>query len=505
MLRSIVILIFSAFIVSCIPPPPPSGIPQDCTVRIATPLTDPYSEPQPGMSLKYPTHQYVRFHIYSGKEYNELSAQGILLLDHSFDAIPDMNLNYTTEHTDQYAVFYGVVPTGFNLSAYHAEKIRDLYMPGPSPTERIHAINKQFNGKVTFFDPVDSTLVPLKGVQVIIKSGTKTVPATTDAAGNFSITTSEITRDTVEVLLKFDNNELEIHTLSLNDILAVRGINVYSLGFRQTCSFADMQLIIDSKVNSAAVHHSCAMLLAFNEYKDFAAHFGFLFPDKKFLMWLGREAPISVSYATPMLQNMTQQNITNPVELLVNLFGIPADQAAALADKLKGQLPDVYAPFYNRYSKVARASFIETLFHEFSHASHYAKVGPDFWLPYVEYIYSNGGYGYDSLPNSGIISMSESWAEDLSNIGLNYIYGKPSYLTLNENTTVNWIPYGIYHDLYDDGTNESFDHVSGITFPDIYNLFTSDTRSPADIKAKLKLTYPSQSAAIDELFAHYGR
>ena len=157
-----------------------------------------------------------------------------------------------------------------------------------------------------------------------------------------------------------------------------------------------------------------------------------------------------------------------------------------------------------RYATTARASFIETMFHELSHASHFAKVGTAFWLPYVEYIYGNGGYGTPDLANSGIVGVSEAWAEDLSNIGLNYIYNKPKYTGYNEDPIEDWIPYGLYHDLNDTGTNESFDNVSGISFPQIYSQFTVDTRSLATMKAKLKASFPAQQVGIDSLFSHYG-
>ena len=41
---------------------------------------------------------------------------------------------------------------------------------------------------------------------------------------------------------------------------------------------------------------------------------------------------------------------------------------------------------------------------------------------YVEYIYQHGGYGEKSFTNSGIISLSEAWAEDASNRCAYYIY-----------------------------------------------------------------------------------
>ncbi len=477
-----------------------------CSVEIIHQLKNPYElSSEKMLTGKKATHEYVKFHIQNIKQYQALEAKGVFLLDHPFDAIPDKNLQYNTEHTKQYGVYYGVVPADVNISDYQAEKIADLDMPEGNPTGRISTdANRQFEGTITFFDPVDSVQKPLKGVQVIIKDFTKTASGITNEDGHFAFSTPSITSDTAEVIIRFDNDYLQIHTLDANDLFGVFSTNTFSLGFKKSCAFTNLNIEIGRQFNDATLQHSCAVLHALNEYKVFAAHYGFLMPDKKFYFWLGKEAPISTSYATPMLHHMTQQSISNPTQLLSNLFGIPADLANLLSLVIGDQLPDVYAPYYMRYSSAARASFIETMFHELSHASHFAKVGPDFWVPYVEYIYGHGGYGEPSFTNSGIISLSEAWAEDCSNIGLNYIYGKQKYLDFNETPPADWIPYGLYHDLLDAGTNEAFDNVSGISFPQVYLLFTSDTRNLGMLKAKLKAIYPSQEAAIEILFNHYG-
>ena len=476
-----------------------------CSVEITHQLRNPYQLTNEVMlSGMKPTHTYQKFHIYTIKEFQALEANGVFLLDHPFDAVPE-NYLYKTAHTKQFGVYYGVVPAGVNTTKYDAEKLSDLYMPEGNSTDRISENDKkQFSGIITFFDPVDSTQKPLKGVQVIIKDYTYTAIGYTDENGNFSFSTPSIKSDTAEVLIKFDNDYLQIRTLDAADLFGIFGVNTYSLGFKKSCAFTDMRIEIGREFNNAALHHSCAALHALNEYKKFASANGYLMPTKKFYFWLGKEAPISTSYAAPMLHNMTQQNITNPTQLITNLFGIPEDIADLLAFVIGDQLPDIYAPFYNRYANAARASFIETMFHELSHASHFAKVGASFWLPYVEYIYGNGGYGTPDLPNSGIVGLSEAWAEDLSNIGLYYIYNKQKYLALNEEPVDDWIPYGLYHDINDTGNNESFDFVSNISFQQLYGFLTSDTRSLGTLKTKLKTNFSTQQVGIDSIFNHYG-
>ncbi len=484
-----------------------TALPTDsCTVEITHRLINPYQLPIEAQLNKTTTAQrYVRFKLYHIEQYQALEQQGVFLLDHPFDAVPDKQLNYQTEHTAAYGVYYGVVPSSIDISAYQTEIISNVMQGETNTTLRKNQNNKkQFKGQVTFFDPIDSTSKPLKGVQVIIKDVTNIINTTTDDDGQFNISSPTIISDTVEVLIKFDNNYLEIHTLDVANLLGIFGVNTFSMGFKKSCAFTDLNIEIGRSFNNAELHHSCATLLAFNAYKKFAADFGFMMPDKKFLFWLGKEAPISTAYATPMLRNMTLQGIANPTELISNLFNLPAIVAQPLAISIKDQLPDVYAPFYMRYSTAARASFIEVLFHELSHAAHYAKVGPAFWKPYVEYIYQHGGYGEKTFTNSGIISLSEAWAEDASNRCAYYIYKQQKYLDRNENPTPNWIPYGLYYDLYDTGNNEPFDQVSGITFTQIYDLFSSDVQSLTALKAKLKIAFPEQQNAIEVLFNHYG-
>jgi hypothetical protein len=496
------ILLLSMAAVSCISTNPVQPV-DSCSVIITHQLKNPYTEPIPGNRAANPSHEYVKFHIYNSRQVKELEAKGAVLLDHPFDAAPDRNNNYKTEHTSQYATLYGVVPAGVNYSAYSSEKISDLYMRNNGASRNSNARATIYNGQVSFFDPIDSAMVPLKGVKVILKDVTNTISGITDSLGKFTITSSLLISDTVEILLKFDNDYVEIHTLNLSNLLGVVNTSTFSLGFKKSCAFSNINIQVGNQFKNSELHHACAALLSMNKYTEFARHYGYSMPDKKMLFWLGMDALISSHFATPMLQNMAVQNIANPEQLLTNLFGIPVSQAAILAPVIKDELPDLYAPFYTQYLTIAKASFVETMFHELSHASHYAKVGPAYWLPYVEYIYSNVGYG-DSSANSGRISLSEAWAEDLSNIGLNYIYGKQKYLGYNENNTQNWIPYGLYYDLYDSGSNESFDNVSGITFPEIYNLFDVNTNTLAALKIKLKNNYPAQQAAIDVLFQYYG-
>lgn len=504
MKRAIVMYLMACLLISC----KKDKIAQKdtCTVDITHQLRNPYDAAySTQLNDKQSILQYSKFHLYNAAQYAYLRQNGVFLLDHPFDAAPNKHLQYKTEHTAQYGVYYGVVPNHLPLNGIYTEKLANVLSANSLDNQRVSDENgKDFSGNITFFDPIAATYVPLERAQIVIKDGTRIIYAFADSLGNFSVQSSAITSDTVEVLLRFDHPNLEIHTIDMSNLLGVMGINTYSLGFRKSCGFTSLNIQIGNSFNNAALHHSCATLLAYNKFKDFAQHFGFLIPNKKMLFWIGKDAPISTSYAAPMLQNMASVSNANTEQLLVQLLGITPDIANLLALVIKNQLPDIYAPYYSFYSTIARKSFLETLFHELSHASQYAQVGPTYWLPYVKYIYTYGGYGNISLPNSGIVAISEAWAEDLHLHILKYLYNQTIYDTYAETPINSWIPYGLYRDLNDDGTNEPFDAVSGITYSEIYALLQHDMQDVWSLKAKLKLNYPTQQTQIDNLFAHYG-
>jgi len=267
------LFILSIFIFSC---KKTAKEPKDtCEVEITQVLKNPYELPiETSSSKKIITHQYVKFYLQT----------------------MDKNLHYQTEHTLQYGIYYGVVPKGVSLAAYQTEKISDLYMPDNHKDERISDLEeKEFSGSIRFFDPVAQAQIPLEGAQIMIKDGTRTIFAISDSVGNFSVRSNAISTDTAEILIKFDNPNLEIHTLDNANILGIFGVNTYSFGYKKACAFTSLHIVIDNKFNNAALHHSCATLHAYNQFKKFANQFNYIMPSKKMIYWIGKDAPISTS------------------------------------------------------------------------------------------------------------------------------------------------------------------------------------------------------------------
>lgn len=477
------------------------NIDDSCEVIINQRKANPNIITNPNGRSSY-TQRQIKFIIKSYKEIEYLEQNGIIVLDHPFDAIPDKNLNYTTEHTNEYGIYYALVPRDFNLSDYNYEVIDYR-----NNTNNKRTASRIINGNIQYFDPIAQQNLPLQGVKVLVKSQNNINSSFADAEGNFYIDISYFNSDTIEVLIQFSNNELEVRTFNINNIGAVVNPNTFSLGFKSSCAFTNMQIEIGSNFKNSKLHSSIASFVSYYQVKQVVATNQLQLPNQKLIFWLDQGETLSDAYSTPMLNVISKTNpaaINMFLEQLINLQPALADLIAPL---IKDILPDITVPYIEQQSTTVKIGAIETIHHEFGHAIHYAKVGNDFWVPYIVYIFANGGYGYSSLPNSGIIAMSEGWAEDFSYLSLYETYQKEKYIinAEKENTTSGyWIIYGLFYDLYDNNTNETFDNVDGITLQMVYPNFTTDINSPVQLKNKLKTNYPSKATAIEQLFNHHG-
>lgn len=472
-------------------------------------MKNPYSTTGNGLRVKA-SHQYCKFYIHNIAEYQSLENKGVYLQSLPMDEYSNL-IEFTTSHTAKGIVFYGVVPSGVDISNFNYEHLDNAFIPEKNTSnQKITGVSsgKNISGSVKFMNPISNQYTKLAGVKVIVKDVYKTAFAYTDIDGNFTIDDDEIYSDTVQVLLEFSNDYYEIRTLNIANLQAIVFPNKYSLGYKKACGLTNMQIEIGPDANNAALQHSAAMLVSLNQFKKFAQDNQLKFPTKRMVIWNAVDAAISTSYSTPMLNNINLNSSANIDALLAQLLNIPSALTPLLRDIIGDKLPDVYAPYYNRNANKVPKSFIETMFHEFSHACHYAQVGDGFWQDYIAYIFANGGYGDVTQPGSGMIQLSEAWAEDLSNICAFQTYGDSIYLRYAENPYTDFIPYGIYYDIYDNHVDlirgRTLDEVSGYTFPQMYQLLQPNIRTQQQFREALKLKLPAQATQIDSLFVGYG-
>ena len=216
--------------------------------------------------------------------------------------------------------------------------------------------------------------------------------------------------------------------------------------------------------------------------------------------------------AAPMLKHIwgAPGSVSRQAVLLflARVAGLPQ---AILGDTFfRFVLPDV---IIKANSSKGTARVYETTFHELAHASHYRKVGNNYWIKYIKYIITYGAYGNGTGKNAGLCALGEAWA-----------YHMGYRLTLNEfgntNTRVKlsafenfapletgnrdddirvpnslfsfwsgWIPAGIMHDITDtdrDWVRTGFrDEVSGYTHRDLYDALDRDVDTPQEFRDRL--------------------
>lgn len=167
----------------------------------------------------------------------------------------------------------------------------------------------------------------------------------------------------------------------------------------------------------------------------------------------------------------------------------------------KWVLPDIWI---QANSSNGTAKVFSTTFHEMAHASHFEKVGGDYWAKYISYIITYGSYGDGKGRNAGLCALGEAWGYHMGNFltiqefgssnsvisqnGFeNFIPNDRPYIPIYSNK--DWIPKGLMNDIID--TNRDYirsgyyDDVSGYTLRNIYNALDRDIESPQSFRERL--------------------
>jgi len=136
-----------------------------------------------------------------------------------------------------------------------------------------------------------------------------------------------------------------------------------------------------------------------------------------------------------------------------------------------------------------------TVCHELSHASHFAKVGKDYWDKYIYYILwsyvTSGGttYGTGTENNAGYCEVGEMWAYYMESKMYKERYGgqMPSF------GTSFWFRPQIFRYLDDRGFSRS----------EIFRALDSDVTDRNVLKARLLSIRPDKATVIEQAFNRY--
>lgn len=133
--------------------------------------------------------------------------------------------------------------------------------------------------------------------------------------------------------------------------------------------------------------------------------------------------------------------------------------------------------------------------HELAHASHFAKVGTDYWNHYIKYIVKSyvesGGitYGDGVSEGAGYCEVGECWAYYLESIMYKERYGGsvPSFGS----------DYWFYPQIL------RYLDERGLTRSDIFSVLSASVISKEDLRVALIASFPEKRTIIEQVFTRY--
>lgn len=141
------------------------------------------------------------------------------------------------------------------------------------------------------------------------------------------------------------------------------------------------------------------------------------------------------------------------------------------------------------------ASIYSAVCHELAHASHFSKVGTDYWDPYINYIVqsyvlqSGMTYGDGTGEDAGLCEVGEMWGYYMQSRMFKDRYGgaMPAYGT----------SYWFYPQIY------RYLDERGMKPEQFLAVMNPDVTDRALLKQKLIEAYPSRRVMIDQVFSRY--
>ena len=451
-----------------------------------------------------PTDYYVRFLPENKQECEYLQSLGLELTDHPLDyeirvdgdwyhdpEIPENNVTWQ----------YAVVPVGFDfpddveyeiihecyimnsserksdgidwdaverqafINTGNADRLDELMTKGSStkavPSGRITIVDEHANGEKPF---------GVAGVKVVCNTFVKFDCTYTDRDGYYTM--NKAFSSDLRYRLVFSNEKG--FAIGLNLILVPASVstlgNAGPSGVNMTVtSSSDEKLFRRCVVNNAA----------YDYYSRCAADdMNISLPPSGIRIWIfnGMKSSSAVMLHHGSVLSNSQ----------ISAF---LGQYAALVKYL---LPDITL---GTSGKEDYRSLYSTTCHELAHASHFARVGTDYWDKYIMYIIESyiesGGmtYGDGSGDGAGYCEVGEDWAYYLESRMYKDRYGG----TFPTFGTSFWFNPQIFRYLGE----------RGLKISEMFSVLNSDVASKADLKDALITGFPSRKSIIEQVFNRY--
>ena len=409
---------------------------------------------------------------------------------------------------------------------------------------------KKPSGRILVWDSNINDDVPVRQTRVVARRWFKIDPVYTDNDGRFEC--SKRFRNKVNIFVKFLNNNIRVTRLMGNPVTrslfpTKRGIGIYSGNLN------NIEYIFErgNDVNTRRYRHwwAAQLMNAHAEYNEMAASLSIgQLSFGKLRVALTSIGFLSGGGATPMNSHRVFSGFPT-ADYIKYYFAEPVSSVGslyynALNNGVLFRFMDMGLG-YNTNFLWASNQVKDLIYHEMTHASHFAKVGEFWWNDFVyaeSFTLTNNGYTSATAPygegNDGtiseIISVGESWAEHVAQVFCDIQYssvvsfkykqdywyqnndpvqGLSSHLNAIEDFSPNrtidpfrWIPEGVYYDLLD-VRNEAFpvvDPVSGYTNQQMFQSLDPDVKSVPQYRQRLLLENGNnQAAQVITLFGQY--
>ena len=208
-------------------------------------------------------------------------------------------------------------------------------------------------------------------------------------------------------------------------------------------------------------------------------------PPEDLKIWCWNNADYS---SAPMLHHMVVVNIVGIAAMMTSLISVPMmiSNLSGAEFLISNGKPDITIGMnYNGGPNSNYKEHYYTVWHELTHASHFAQVGESLWGPYVNYIVTHGfgyGNGTDNTKGRDICELGESWAYANQYYSAKYLWSSSIWFSKGVSSIKNLLDTGV------------------LTRKQLYDCLTKDVKSISDYRSKLIASYPYKSSLIYAAF-----
>lgn len=441
-----------------------------------------------------PTHLYVRFSVSDTTDYSLLVDSAVELFTYPLDyEILEEGLVYDGHSSSPPYYLYGVVPVQTQMPNIELEVLEECYIPDSNDPalmdflDRLEYESFLLTGNINPF-------ISFEDLTRAKPSGTIMVYNNTPQINRYEGVQSVKVR--VHNFVKYDTdytNKDGLYQMSKNFIISNIHYSViyenetgfkiwgnyaflapaeYSMGWHSNTGYS-----INIYTNSKAWLWSTVNNGTYIYRQTLCSIHGITKPANDLRIWTFRMNG-NWGGSAPMAKHVSIPSST--FSALLSIFGI-----TNLLQYVNLVLPDIF--ILQDYTSTL--STYSCLFHELSHASHFAQVGGNYWRKYITGIVANLGYGNGNGLYCGYIGVGEMWGNFFGYISEKEYFGASSI-----GGVYDWYKPQILKDLYNN---------IPLTPLQIYDCLLPNINSHSKLKTKLKSNY-GHATQIDNIFTSYG-